>query len=83
SDFFNEPTEAVDVSGQTAENALPIIATVGGGIVSVITALVVTFYYLLEKKLIRRMVIEQVSPKHQHRVDQMWTSVEQKTGGWL
>jgi predicted PurR-regulated permease PerM len=82
-DFFEEPAGNVEVSGQAAENAIPILTTVAGGIVSVITALVVTFYYLLEKKLIRRMVIEQVSPKHQHRVDQLWTSVEQKTGGWL
>lgn len=81
--FFDQPAGSVDVSGETAEQAIPILTRVGGAIVSVITALVVTFYYLLEKKLIRRLVIEQLSPKHQGRVDQIWTSVEQKTGGWL
>ena len=30
------------------------------------------------------MVIEQVvPPNNRDRVDQIWTSVEQKTGGWL
>jgi hypothetical protein len=33
--------------------------------------------------LIRRLVIEQLPLRHQARVDQIWTSVEQKTGGWL
>ncbi len=83
SEFFDEPGQSVEVSGQTAETAIPILTSVAGGIVSVITALVVTFYYLLEKKLIRRLVIEQLPMRSQARVDQMWTSVEQKTGGWL
>ncbi len=83
SEFFNAPGQSVEVSGQTAETAIPILTSLAGAIVSVITALVVTFYYLLEKKLIRRLVIEQLSPRHQGRVDQIWTSVEQKTGGWL
>jgi hypothetical protein len=82
-DFFDEPAGSVEVSGQAAETAIPILTSVGGAIVSVITALVVTFYYLLEKKLIRRLVIEQLPARHQSRVDVLWTSVEQKTGGWL
>lgn len=83
SEFFDEPAGSVEVSGQAAETAIPILTSVAGGIVSVITALVVTFYYLLEKKLIRRLVIEQLPLRNQARVDQIWTSVEQKTGGWL
>ena len=83
SEFFDEPAGSVEVSGQTAETAIPILTSVAGGIVSVITALVVTFYYLLEKTLIRRLVIEQLPLRNQARVDQLWTSVEQKTGGWL
>lgn len=83
SELLDEPAGEIEVTGQTAETAIPILTRVGGGIVSVITALVVTFYYLLEKKLIRRLVIEQVSPSHQDHVDRLWTSVEQKTGGWL
>lgn len=83
SEFFDSPGQSVEVSGQTAETAIPILTSLAGAIVSVITALVVTFYYLLEKSLIRRLVIEQLAPRHQGRVDQLWTSVEQKTGGWL
>jgi predicted PurR-regulated permease PerM len=82
-EFFEEPGQTVEVTGQTAETAIPILTSVAGGIVSLITALVVTFYYLLEKNLIRRLVIEQLPLRNQARVDQMWTSVEQKTGGWL
>lgn len=82
-EFFDQPAQSVEVSGQTAETAIPILTSVVGSIISVVTALVVTFYYLLEKKLIRRLVIEQLPLRSQARVDQLWTSVEQKTGGWL
>lgn len=82
-EFFDEPGQSVEVSGQTAETAIPILTSVAGALVSLVTALVVTFYYLLEKKLIRRLVIEQLPLRNRSRVDQLWTSVEQKTGGWL
>ncbi len=82
-EFIERPAESVNVSGQTAEAAIPIVTSVGAGLVSVVTSLVVTFYYLLEKKLIRRVVIDQLSPKYQPRVDHLWTEVEQKVGGWL
>lgn len=82
-EFFDRPAGTVTVTGETAERALPIIASVGGVIVSLLTLLVITFYYLLEKKLIRRVVIDQLSPGLQPRVDRLWTEVENKVGGWI
>lgn len=73
----------VSVTGDTAARALPIVGSVVGAIASLITTLVITFYYLLEKKLVRRVVIDQVSPDNQAKVSALWTSVESKVGGWL
>ena len=55
----------------------------GGGIVSVITALVVTFYYLLEKRLLRGLILDSLSPRMRDRVDGLWTEVENKVGRWM
>lgn len=84
-DFLESPAEngGVPVSGDTAARAIPIVGSVVGAIASLITTLVITFYYLLEKKLVRRVVIDQLSPENQPRVSALWTSVEGKVGGWL
>lgn len=82
-EFFEEPGSDVTVPEDAAQRAIPIVTSVGGAIVSILTLLVITFYYLLEKKLIRHLVIEQLSPKFQPRVDRLWTEVENKVGGWM
>lgn len=81
--FFEQPAGTVTVSGEAAERAIPIIASVGSVLVSIVTMLVITFYYLLEKKLIRRVAIDQLSPNFQPRVDRLWTEVESKVGSWI
>lgn len=84
-DFIEPPEDAasVNVSGDAAARALPIVGSVVGAVASLITTLVITFYYLLEKKLVRRVVIDQVSPENKARVSALWTNVEGKVGGWL
>lgn len=82
---FLEPNDETTnmVSGDAAARAIPIVGSVVGGIASLITTLVITFYYLLEKKFVRRVVIDQLSPENQPRVSALWTNVEGKVGGWL
>lgn len=83
-DFIESPEpETPTVSGDTAARAIPIVGSVLGAITSLITTLVITFYYLLEKKLVRRVVLDQLSPDNQPRVGALWTKVEDKVGGWL
>lgn len=78
-----EPATEVSVSGETAARAIPILGTVVGALTSLITTLVITFYYLLEKKFVRRVVLDQLAPNVQGRVGSLWTEVENKVGGWL
>ena len=82
-DFFEEPASNVTVPEDAAQRAIPIVTGVGGAVVSILTLLVITFYYLLEKKLIRRVIINQLSEKFQPRVDRLWTEVEDKVGRWM
>lgn len=80
-DFFDEPANGV--SPDTAQRVLPYVMSVGTGIVSTLSLLVITFYYLLEKSLIRRVVIAQLPERSQGRVDRVWRDVESKVGGWM
>lgn len=81
SDFLDRPQ--TDLSGDTAQRALPVLTGIGAGVVGTLTTLVVTFYYLLEKALIRRVIIGWLSPALQPRVNRVWEDVENKVGGWM
>lgn len=73
----------VSVSSDALDRALPVVTGITGGVVSAVTLLVMTFYYLLEKRLLRGLILETLTPRFRTRVDGLWTEVENKVGGWM
>ncbi len=63
--------------------AVNVLTGVGGAIVGGLALLAITFYYLLEKSLLRRLVLLEVPPESRLRVNRVWDDVEAKVGGWL
>lgn len=80
-DFLDKP--ATGVSPDTAQRVLPFVMSIGMGLVSAISLLVITFYYLLEKSLIRELIIGKIPERSQGRVNRIWGDVESKVGGWM
>jgi predicted PurR-regulated permease PerM len=78
-----EGDEQVNVSQNTIERAIPVVTNITGGLVSTVTLLVMTFYYLLEKRLLRGLILDALSPRVRDRVDGLWTEVENKVGRWM
>lgn len=76
----DETDESTSVS---LDQALPVVTSITGGIVSALTLLVMTFYYLLEKRLLRGLILEALTPRFRPRVDRLWSEVETKVGGWM
>jgi predicted PurR-regulated permease PerM len=70
-------------SSPSDEVTVGIVTGVGGGVVGLITVLVMAFYYLTEKALLRRIVINQVRPSSRERVERVWDQVEAQVGRWL
>ncbi len=83
--FFDqsEAGDDVEITPDTIQGIIPVVTTITGGIIGVVTTLVITFYYLMEKAFIRRLVISQLDPRRQPRVDRIWQDVEHKVGGWM
>ena len=83
--FFDESEagDDVEITPDTIQGIIPVVTTITGGIIAVVTTLVITFYYLMEKAFIRRLVIGQLDPRRQPRVDRIWQDVEHKVGGWM
>lgn len=80
---FDDSGGDVEVSSDAVQNVIPVISNITTGIIGVVTTLVITFYYLMEKAFIRRLVISQLDPRRQPRVDKIWQDVENKVGGWM
>ncbi len=77
-----EGEETTDTSAVT-DRTIPLVTSITGGLVSAVTLLVVTFYYLLEKRLLRGLILDTLTPRFRPRVDRLWTEVETKVGGWM
>ncbi|MEJ7901070.1 MAG: AI-2E family transporter [Thermomicrobiales bacterium] len=80
---FDDTGGDVDVSTDTLQGIIPVISSITTGVIGVVTTLVITFYYLMEKAFIRRLVISQLDPRRQPRVERIWQDVENKVGGWM
>lgn len=81
--WFNQPSSMPVSSDRAAAAAIPIITGIGAGIVATVTLLVITFYYLMEKAFLRRLLLMQVQPESRARVGRVWDDVEKKVGGWI
>jgi predicted PurR-regulated permease PerM len=73
----------VSVSTDAVQRAIPLVTSITAGLVSAVTLLVITFYYLLEKRLLRGVILDTMTPRIRARVDSLWTEVENKVGGWM
>lgn len=62
---------------------LPIVTGVTGGVVGLFTLLIITFYYMMEKQFLRRLVLNQVNPPSRERVSRVWEDVEAQVGRWM
>jgi predicted PurR-regulated permease PerM len=66
--------------GGAAIDAVGQVAAVGLGLVSMF---VIGFYWLMEKSLIRQLLLAQLDDNAKRRVTRIWDDVEIKVGGWL
>lgn len=83
--FIENP--GVELPGAVPEGAADVViglATgVGGGVIGLLTVLVIAFYYLLEKNWLFAIILEQVRPSNRERIAGILTSVESKVGDWM
>ncbi len=63
--------------------AIGVLTGVGGALVSALSVLAITFYYLMEKTWLRRLIVFELPPDKRARVSRIWDSVEGKVGDWL
>jgi predicted PurR-regulated permease PerM len=63
--------------------AVGLLTGLGGGVIGLVTVLIISFYYLMEKAWLRRVVLSAASAETRIRVSRTWDEVEEKVGDWL
>ncbi len=67
----------------TSGTAIGLISNIGGVIFGLIATFVIGFYYLMEKRLFKRLLLLQLSASNRDRTNAIWNDVESKVGDWL
>jgi predicted PurR-regulated permease PerM len=64
------------------DQALSFATSIGGGIFTVVTVLIVAFYWMTEKAIIKRLVLSLFPIQRRDRAHAMWDEIESRIGGW-
>jgi predicted PurR-regulated permease PerM len=79
--FLDSPSQQEVSVPQGA--ALGVLTGVGGSVIGLVTVLIISFYYLMERQWIRRIALGSAPAETRIRVIRIWDEVEQKVGDWL
>jgi predicted PurR-regulated permease PerM len=83
-EFLGRAIDAINDPPALPEGAaFDVLVRIGTGIFGLLSLLVMTFYYLMEKQLLRRLVLLELAPGARQRVSRIWDDVEAKVGDWL
>ncbi|MCC6792610.1 MAG: AI-2E family transporter [Thermomicrobiales bacterium] len=64
------------------DQALSFATSVGGGIFTTVTVLIVAFYWLTEKSIVKRLVLGLFPIERRDRAHALWDEIESRIGGW-
>lgn len=67
----------------TGGTAMSLVTGVGGALFGIVATFVIGFYYLMEKHLFKRLLLQNLELRTQDRVNTIWNDVEAKVGDWL
>lgn len=67
----------------TEGTAIQFVGRVGGVGLGLVAMFVIGFYWLMEKRLLRRLLITQFDDGTGERISRVWQNVEAKVGDWL
>ncbi len=83
---FGELIDRIDkgqLAGSLANNTISLTTTVLGGVLQVLTILLLTFYMVADGPRMRRAICRRMRPDRQQRVLHAWELAIDKTGGYL
>lgn len=77
--FYRNTQESPPIAGATA---FQLVTSTFGLLFTFITTLILAFYWLTEKAIIKRLFLGLLAPRFRGRAHGIWDNVEAKLGGW-
>lgn len=63
--------------------AIGLVTGIGTALFGFVATFVIGFYYLMEKSVVKGLLLRQMRPASRERANALWTDVESKVGDWL
>jgi predicted PurR-regulated permease PerM len=82
-DFLEGPATDIPVPEGAANMVIGFATSIGGGVIGLLTTLVIAFYYLMEKNWLRQLALDQLRPSNREHVARILESVDSKVGDWM
>jgi predicted PurR-regulated permease PerM len=87
-DFLGKALEFLDnpqapEGGVSVDVVTNLVGGVAAALVGFVSGLIIAFYYLMEKDLLRRLVVGQFRSDKGQRIDRLWAQVEAQVGRWM
>ncbi|HUG14561.1 MAG TPA: AI-2E family transporter [Thermomicrobiales bacterium] len=67
----------------TGGTTIGFLTGLGTALFGIVATFVIAFYYLMEKHLFKRLLLQNLQPEARERVNAVWNDVEMKVGQWL
>lgn len=64
------------------DQALSFATSVGGGLFTIVTVLIVAFYWMSEKAIAKRLILGLFPIERRDRAHALWDEIESRIGGW-
>lgn len=64
------------------DQALAFATSIGGALFTTVTVLIVAFYWMTEKSIVKRLLLGMVPIEKRDRAHALWDEIEVKIGGW-
>ena len=80
-DFIDNPQ--APAGGVSVDVVTNLVGGVAAALVGFVSGLIIAFYYLMEKDLLRRLVVRQFRAEKGLRIDRIWAQVEVQVGRWM
>ncbi len=72
-----------NITGVIRDQAVKVVSGVFGGLLSIVTVILISFYWMTERTLIRRALLGFVPTYSRARANEVWDHIETKLGAWF
>lgn len=80
--LYENPSDALRLQADQVTQAINVLTSIVGVLFTTISVMIVAFYWMTEKALIKRVLLGLFPLDRRDRAHHLWDQIEDKLGGW-